>query len=63
MYRKRASLFCVYDKADTVLCLHKEEKVMKIVVLEGSPNKNGSSNMLAAEFIRGGHRKRDTACR
>ena len=31
MYRKRASLFCVYDKADTVLCLHKEEKVMKIV--------------------------------
>ena len=26
---------------------------MKIVVLEGSPNKHGSSNMLAAEFIRG----------
>ena len=26
---------------------------MKIVVLEGSPNKNGSSNMLAAEFARG----------
>ena len=26
---------------------------MKIVVLEGSPNKNGSSNMLANEFIRG----------
>ena len=26
---------------------------MKIVVLEGSPNKNGSSNMLAKEFIRG----------
>lgn len=26
---------------------------MKIVVLEGSPNKNGSSNMLAGEFIRG----------
>lgn len=26
---------------------------MKIVVLEGSPNKNGSSNLLAAEFIRG----------
>ena len=33
---------------------------MKIVVLEGSPNKNGSSYMLAANFIRGaednGHR-------
>ena len=26
---------------------------MKIVVLEGSPNKNGSSNMLANELIRG----------
>ena len=26
---------------------------MKIIVLEGSPNKNGSSNMLADEFIRG----------
>lgn len=26
---------------------------MKIVVLEGSPNRNGSSNLLAAEFIRG----------
>ena len=26
---------------------------MKIVVLEGSPNKHGSSNMLANEFIRG----------
>lgn len=26
---------------------------MKIVVLEGSPNKHGSSNMLADEFIRG----------
>ena len=26
---------------------------MKIVVLEGSPNKNGSSNLLAAEFARG----------
>lgn len=26
---------------------------MKIVVLEGSPNKNGSSNLLAKEFIRG----------
>ncbi len=26
---------------------------MKIVVLEGSPNKNGSSNMLADRFIRG----------
>ena len=29
------------------------EDEMKIVVLEGSPNKNGSSNLLAAEFIRG----------
>ena len=26
---------------------------MKIIVLEGSPNKHGSSNMLADEFIRG----------
>ena len=26
---------------------------MKIVVIEGSPNRNGSSNLLAAEFIRG----------
>ena len=26
---------------------------MKIVILEGSPNKNGSSNLLAKEFIRG----------
>ena len=26
---------------------------MKIVVLEGSPNKNGSSNMLAEQFIKG----------
>lgn len=26
---------------------------MKIVVLEGSPNKNGSSNLLAESFIRG----------
>lgn len=26
---------------------------MKIVVLEGSPNQKGSSNFLAAEFIRG----------
>ena len=26
---------------------------MKIVVLEGSPNKHSSSNMLANEFIRG----------
>ena len=26
---------------------------MKIVVLEGSPNKNGSSNLLAGNFIRG----------
>ena len=26
---------------------------MKILVLEGSPNKNGSSNLLAEHFIRG----------
>ncbi len=26
---------------------------MKIIVLEGSPNIHGSSNMLAGEFIRG----------
>ena len=26
---------------------------MKIVILEGSPNKNGSSNMLAEQFRRG----------
>ena len=26
---------------------------MKIVVLEGSPNRNGSSNLLASEFVRG----------
>ena len=26
---------------------------MKIVILEGSPNKNGSSNLLAESFIRG----------
>ena len=26
---------------------------MKIVVLEGSPNQNGSSNLLASAFIRG----------
>lgn len=26
---------------------------MRIVVLEGSPNKKGSSNLLADEFIRG----------
>lgn len=30
-----------------------EETQMKIVVLEGSPNKNGSSNMLAEQFIKG----------
>ena len=30
-----------------------DENKMKIVVLEGSPNKNGSSNLLASEFIRG----------
>lgn len=33
---------------------------MKILVLESSPNRHGSSNMLAGEFIRGaeeaGHR-------
>lgn len=32
---------------------------MKIVVLEGSPNQHGSSNMLADNFIRGGQKKRD----
>ena len=26
---------------------------MKIVILEGSPNKNGSSNMLAEQFCKG----------
>lgn len=26
---------------------------MKIVILEGSPNRNGSSNMLAEEFTKG----------
>ena len=26
---------------------------MKILILEGSPNRNGSSNMLAEEFIKG----------
>ena len=26
---------------------------MKIVILDGSPNKNGSSNLLAKQFIRG----------
>lgn len=26
---------------------------MKIVILEGSPNKNGSSNMLAEQFRKG----------
>ncbi len=30
-----------------------DENKMKIVVLEGSPNKDGSSNLLATEFIRG----------
>ena len=30
-----------------------DENKMKIVVLEGSPNKDGSSNLLAAEVIRG----------
>ena len=31
---------------------------MRIVVLEGSPNRHGSSNMLADEFIRGAKRSR-----
>ena len=35
------------------LLLLGDENKMEIVVLEGSPNKNGSSNLLAAEFIRG----------
>ena len=26
---------------------------MKIIVLQGSPHKNGSSNLLAQEFVRG----------
>ncbi len=26
---------------------------MNIIVLEGSPNRNGSSNLLAEQFIRG----------
>ena len=30
-----------------------DEDKMKIVVLEGSPNKDGSSNLLATEFVRG----------
>ena len=30
-----------------------DENDMKIVVLEGSPNRKGSSNLLAAEFIHG----------
>ena len=30
---------------------------MKIAVLEDSPNKNGSSNMLADEFIRARKRR------
>ena len=30
-----------------------DENKMKIVVLEGSPNKDGSSNLLATKFIRG----------
>ena len=29
------------------------DSAMRIVVLEGSPNKKGSSNLLADEFIRG----------
>lgn len=31
----------------------RDENDMKIAVLERSPNKKGSSNLLAAEFIRG----------
>ena len=31
----------------------KEAVYMKIAVLEGSPHKNGSSNLLAKQFIRG----------
>ena len=27
--------------------------IMKIVILQGSPNKNGSTNILAEEFTRG----------
>ena len=30
-----------------------DENKMKIVVLEGSPNKDGSSKLLATKFIRG----------
>ena len=30
-----------------------DENKMKIVALEGSPNKDGSSNLLATKFIRG----------
>ncbi len=31
---------------------------MEIAVLEGSPNRKGSSNLLAAEFIRGAKESR-----
>ena len=34
---------------------------MKIVVLEGSPNQNGSSNLLAGAFIRGAQEAGHTA--
>lgn len=40
-------------RADVRNLLLGDENGMKIVVLEGSPNKNGSSNLLASEFIRG----------
>lgn len=33
------------------------DSAMRIVVLEGSPNKKGSSNFLADEFIRGAWRE------
>ena len=34
---------------------------MKIVILEGSPNQNGSSNLLAGAFIRGAQEAGHTA--
>ncbi len=34
---------------------------MKIVVLEGSPNRNGSSNLLAEAFLRGAKEAGHTA--
>ena len=41
------------NRVDMCGLLLGDESDMKIVVLEGSPNKNGSSNLLASEFIRG----------